>query len=618
MSSLHNVWYYNDLTHDTHEVSPDEALRRLRLHRSHVFVDTETIGLKGEKNVAISDWDESNNEISSKTMMEATTCIGVGIAINTHEAYYFPLGKPGWANVPMCDPYPVVQVLEDESVCKVFFNALFDLDRIYETFDIDIDNFEDVAIASQVQGLWNSLDMNAAQILGESHLVIDDVLDKGKTMLDVKFSTTAYKCIMDCLSTARLYYAYKMQDWHDTPLVWTDHIGRKFDVSTRIIQCYRVDHKMIKVLQRMTRRGFALKPDRVLHWYNKLKSELQQYDRYFSEWGINPQSNDQVGWLMLDRGYFIGQTDSGKHYKVDETTLRNLKDPVAHMVLARRTRQKLFGTNIKPFVELDSDGRLIGVKDRAYSHFRLDLATGRLGSWGFNSQNLPPSIREIFAADSGKWLWADLHQAEMRVWAHQAKDPVMLKAFEQGSSPHVETLHYLFPGVPKSNPDGSSTVQYVDSKSYNFALLADASDDILARTTRRPVALVRKLKDELYTLYSKSREHQAFMRVRKQPWWYPDWVEDDYGRRAHIPDASVHVDGTHQEKCRLNYPFQTTVASYVKRAMIGLDLIGIDFPCQVHDEVLQDGDEPFPQWLSELHPAIPMPYEVTGPAPSWV
>lgn len=598
----------------------EEALERLgQVRGQYIAVDTETIGLKGDKSTIIPDWDEEGNQVDKKIFLDAKTCIGFGLAVSDTEGWYFPLGNGSWQNVPVCDPLPGIKAIGEQGNTPVFFNSMFDLERLEDALDLSLgDNFEDVAIASQVQGLWNSLDQNSGHLLCEDHTVIDEVMPKGKTMLDVKYAVTARKCIEDCFTTLKLFRLYKMPEWKKREsLVWTDRVSRQFDVSTRIIECYEVDRKCVQVLRKMSHRGLALRPQVVQEWYTRLKTELNAYDTFFAQQGINPQSNDQVGTLLARRGYWLRLTDSKKHYKVDEETLLGLKDPVAYMVLARRRRQKLLGTYVQPNIIFNSKGQIVDYLDRCYTHFRLDLATGRLGSFEFNIQNQPPKMRVMYKPDTGTWTWADLHQAEMRVWAWQAQDEVMLKAFSEGSSPHVETLHYLFPGVAKSNPDGSSTTQYVDSKSFNFALLADASDDILARTTKRPVALVAKLKQELYTLYWKSRLHQDYMRQRHQPWFYPDYVEDDFGRRCHIPDASLIITSHHQEKCRLNYPFQSTVASAVKRQMIGLDASGYDQVAQIHDEILFDGNIEVPNWIDSVHPAIGMPFEVDHAA-NWI
>ena len=599
--------------------SAEEALQRLADYHGPLAVDTETIALKGDKSTVIEEVDEEGNITPIKVFMDAKTCIGIGCAISMTEGFYFPLGKRGWKNVPICDPYPVVRKLADSSV-KVFFNSMFDLDRIENSVGVEVENWHDVAIACQVQGLWNSLDQNSGHLLGEEHAVISEVMPKGKTMLDVPFERTAFKCIADCLTTFKLYELMHLGEWESRQgLEWSDHVGRVYDVTPKIKECYEVDQRTVPILRRMSKRGLVVRPDVVKKWHQKLTKEMQQYDQYFSREGINPLSNDQVGWLMANRGHYVPLTESGKHFKVSEEVLLGLGDPMGYMVLARRRRQKLFGTYIKPFGIWDEQGRLLGVPSRVRTHFRLDLATGRLGSYEFNSQNLPPSMRELFEADRGVWRWIDLHQAEMRVWANQAKDEVMLKAFAENSSPHDATLKALYPvGTPKRLSDGSSSKEYVSSKSYNFALLADASAEVLAKTTGKTASACQYYKDKLYELYWKSKQHQDEMRIRHRPWFYPDWVEDDFGRRCHIPDASAVVSGHHQEKCRLNYTFQATVASVVKRQMLILDGLNFDNPWQVHDEIVQDGEREFPVYLEEVHPQIRMPFEDSGAQKTWV
>lgn len=617
-----NVMYWGPC--DTYE----EAIEHLRSHRGAVAVDTETIALKGDKSVVMEDWSENaEGELvinSRKEFIDARTCIGFGIAISETEGFYFPLGRPGWKNVPMCDPYPGVQVLENEAITKVVFNSMFDLDRFDETFGIEIRNFEDVAIAAQVQGLWNSLDQNSTQLLGEEHMVIDDVLPKGKTMLDVPFRTTAMKCIADCVTTLKLYKLFQLERWgSEKSFTWQDHLSRTFDVSLRIMECYQVDKQLVPLLRKMSKRGFKINPERVRYWGGKLQEEIRHYDDYFGQFGVNAQSNDQVGKLLLARGNYVPKTPKG-HMKVSEEVLHEMRDPVGYMALSRRRRQKLYGTYVKPFGVWDRYGRLLDVPDRAYTHFRLDLATGRLGSWGFNSQNLPPQMRSMFSPDNGVYSWADLHQAEMRVWAAQAQDAVMLKEFAEGRSPHDATLKSLFPGKPKYIYTGNKVLDrhgnliderfssdyYVSSKAFNFAMLADASANILARATRKTVEECQKYKDILYEMYWKSKEHQDYMRQRHTHVFYPDYVEDDFGRRCHVPDLGVFVNETHQEKCRLNYPFQASVASVVKRQMLALDVLGFELAGQVHDEHLVDGAKEFPSWLSEMHPSVDMPFEV--------
>lgn len=597
---MHNMAYWGPA--ETYE----EAIERLTAHRGVIFVDTETIGIKGDKSVDIPDWDEEDNLTSIRTKMDARTMIGIGVATSPDEAWYFPTGKSTWKNVPISNPYPLVRLLEDERVTKVFFNAMFDLERIFEQWEIDIKNFHCVAIASQVQGLWNSLAKNSGFILAEAHTEIDDVLPKNSTMLDVKFETTARKCIEDCKTTAKLYYKYRMDEWEDAEgtIIWEDALGQKYDVPAEVRDCYEIDRRCITLLRKMSHRGIAVNQQVVRRLHDRLRTELQRYDFWFNQWGINPQSNDQLGWfLATERQHYIPLTDSKKHMKADKKLLMKLGDPIGIMALKRRERQKLLGTYVIRALD----------KDRMFTHYRLDLATGRLGSFDINIQNQPDDMREMYEADTGMWTWMDLQQAEMRVWARQSNDPVMLKAFADGVSPHEVTLKRLFPGVAKKNEKGGSTREYTDSKSFNFALLFDASPQTLSDTTGRPVRVVEAYLNEMFELYAGSKRY-----IEEQKSHTSMWERTDFGRRCHIPDLDIHVNKDHQMKCRINYPTQGTVADIIKRIMIFLDMMGMDFPIQVHDEIVADGVYEFPSAIEHIHPGILMPFDVSKPSKVWV
>lgn len=73
-------------------------------------------------------------------------------------------------------------------------------------------------------------------------------------------------------------------------------------------------------------------------------------------------------------------------------------------------------------------------------------STGRLSSRGPNLQNIPSrgivgkQARSMFVTRPGySLLVADLSQAELRMLAHYSKDPVLLKAFEEGQDLHILT-----------------------------------------------------------------------------------------------------------------------------------------------------------------------------------
>lgn len=578
----------------------EEALSRLRQYHPYVAVDTETIAIKGNKNV------EDGDEIVST---DAKTCIGVGVAIGPEEAFYFPLGAGHkWKNVPAVDLNPLRQVLESPST-KVFFNSIFDLDRIEDALGIDCHPFQDLAIATNVQGLWNALDQLVGHILCENHTTISEVLPKRKTMLDLPFEVTSDKCMHDCMATYRLYELMKVHDWlgpinSQVTHYWQDMISREYDVTPRMKDCYRVDLECIPLLRKMSKRGITLRQDRLDYWYYKISEEQQIYEDYFAQIGFRPSSPVEVGMILAERGNWLPRTKGGKQLEVNEDRLLECGDPLGLMVLSWRRRNKLKTTYIVP----------IRGKERAYTHFRLDLATGRTASSDINMQNIPGSnyqglqpagswnVRDVLAPDNGIWTWIDFSQIEMRIIAHQSHDEVMLGAYNTNNSVHEITQQALWPSTTKKdNPD-----VYTRAKTFNFAMIYDAQPKTLAKHTGLSIQACEYYRKEWFDLYS-----GVFEYILEQKSLQQDWVETDFGRRCRLPIDRIEVTQDHIDKCKVSYADQGTGADVLKRALLELDKEGYEFPLQVHDEVVFDGDYPeqdFPD-ITHIHPRLYTPWE---------
>lgn len=99
--------------------------------------------------------------------------------------------------------------------------------------------------------------------------------------------------------------------------------------------------------------------------------------------------------------------------------------------------------------------------------------TGRMSSFKPNVQNIPSKgdgkkIRSIFTARKGRRIvCADFSQIELRIAACLSKDPVLLKAYEQGIDIHRLTASNVA-GVPLDQVDDDSRSY---AKAMNFALI---------------------------------------------------------------------------------------------------------------------------------------------------
>ena len=585
---------------NTHE----EALERFKQPHPYIAVDTETIGLKGNKEVL--DGEEM-------VATDARTCIGVGIATGPNEAYYFPLGEGhAWANVPDVDLRPLMDKLQSPAI-KVFFNCIFDLDRLRESLEIQVTPWADVSIACQVQGLPNSLDQVVGHFLMRDHKTIKDILPSGATMLDIGFNVTAEKCLWDCLSTFQMYEIMRMQEWSkpveynnhnkwfisNQSTVWKDRVGLTHDLSKEVQECYQVDLACTDLLRRMSMGGVKLREDRVEYWYEKLSREMVQFERYFDQIGFNPGSNVETGYILASRGNWLPTTKTGKQLKVGEDELEALQDPLAFSILAWRRRRTLRQSVIVAWRGQEYTG----------TTYRLDLATGRLASSERNMQNLPGgnyggirpfgawNLRDCLEPENYVWHWMDYSQIEMRIIANQAQDPVMLDAYKNNKNLHEITEKNFWPDKTKADEDF-----YTKAKTGNFQLIFDASAETLSKKSGMPLAFCRKFIAEWFELYAGVKTYMESQKALTLP-----YVETDFGRRCRLPEG-VRATPSHIDKCKINYPTQGTAADIIKRCMLILDAIRLYFPLQVHDEIVCDGLSDFPtEEISNIHPVIQTP-----------
>ena len=522
-----------------------------------IAVDTETISIKNK------------------------TCIGIGVAINPDETYYltvFPKQCPKLLDI--------LALVANEAITKLYHNAVFDLDVLeilskeLRVSKPDATNIQDTSLLSQINGERAGLDYQSTIHLGWSNPhSIGGLLDKAKqdghkrpTMLDVDTRDIATKCIYDTLATYQLYEYFNG------------------NLSTKARDCYEVDRKLLGILRRVQNKGIAIDGDKLQGHHRKLQQQLSHYASICEDYDFNPASSKQVGLLLSSRGNYLPLTKSGRQLQTGESILSRLDDPLASVVLNYRKAQKLLGTYVEPWLE----------SERAYTHFRLDLATGRLASYDRNLQNIPPSLRDIFRPDSGTWTWTDISQLEMRTWAYITQDPTMLKAYANGEDIHGITQMALW---PSSNLDNKE--QRTRTKTFNFALIFDASAYELGQNTGLSTEECQQFKDTWMGLYSTGAQW-----IREQIADTTPYRETLYGRKMVLPDIGFKGQ-KHTNNCKVNYPIQGTGADIIKRSMVYMADNGYEeaLRLQVHDELLFDGDVDIPVELDNICPEFSTPFE---------
>lgn len=543
----------------------DTALERLEC-APVLAVDTETVNLKDH------------------------TCIGIGIYIADDEGFYFPTYPEPDENLPL-----VMYLLSDPERTKVYHNGQnFDLpvlDKLAreEGWNPPDDvNYQDTAIMANVGGLPGSLERLGKEWLGFKDLFsIKDLFELNKTnsMLDVPTDQVAQKCLNDCRTTWKLYHWLPEQ------------------TNSRAMECYEVDRQLIHGLRTIEPKGLALRPAVLREYDERLRRALTEIRAECDAEGFNPGSPQQVGIILASRGNILPFTKNKRGLQTSERVLLDVEDPLAETILDYRGKAKLLNSYIQPWLE----------KDRAYTHFRLDLATGRLASGKINAwdeknrnlQNVPPDIREVFKPDSGIWTWADYSQVELRVLAFVSQDKVMMAEYLK-VEPDLHSVTAQATGLSRSG-----------GKTFNFAMVFGASDYHLSRTLKVPIEKVKHFKAQWKATF---REANRFM--DRQMYEHGEWVETAFGRRCRLPEPQPDAEYSprrfeaHVQKCAVNYPVQGTAADIIKRAMLGLLKDSVDIRLQVHDELLVDGDYYFPDWINRIHPELYTPFE-TKKGPVW-
>jgi DNA polymerase-1 len=198
------------------------------------------------------------------------------------------------------------------------------------------------------------------------------------------------------------------------------------------------------------------------------------------------------------------------------------------------------------------------------------------------------------------FTWADFNQIEMRMFAYLSQDPVMLKAYAEGSDVHADTQSALWPGSDLKDEGLRKRI-----KGFNFTMIFLGSPPTLSKAVGLPVKVCEEFRNIWLARYS-----HAYSWMIQQTEVGPEqgYVDTLYGRKARLPALDMSTP-EHRLKCAINYPVQTSTADIVKRAMLMCEKECLPVVLQVHDELICDGDVEFPD-MEWIYPELHTPYKV--------
>lgn len=266
-----------------------------------------------------------------------------------------------------------------------------------------------------------------------------------------------------------------------------------------------------------------------------------------------------------------------------------------------------YGTNL-----LDTANKVTG---RIHSSFnQLGTATGRLSSKEPNLQNIPAKklFRNAFKVQrGGKMMTLDYSGAELRIIAHAAQEPTMMKALQEGLDLHSYLATIAF-GVEVSKTVNKE--KRTQMKTVNFGIAYGASGQKFADLFGSAEAAQDFLDNKYFAAFPNLKSYldssantaagfaysvtlPPYNRIR----WFPkvlEWKEYlDADDKALRKEAFKHISAAKREG--MNAPIQGCCADIVKAAVIKFREWTITngffdkvlLVCQVHDELVFEVDK---------------------------
>lgn len=291
---------------------------------------------------------------------------------------------------------------------------------------------------------------------------------------------------------------------------------------------------------------------------------------------FNPKSTPMKQMLLFDIMEFpvIKKTKSGEP-STDKEVLKSYwfdtKHPVV-MALGKYTKIKTLYTMFVATLPdiIGDDGRLRG------SYNVAGTETGRLSMSGPNLQQIPrnlqddprepfvdaaawPSIKRLFATLDKDYviIQFDYSQAELRVLAALARDPVLMSAYVNGEDVHQRVAAEAF-GVPI---DQVTKYQRTVAKTINFGLLYGQGAKKLAKTIG---CTEEEAKEFIRIYFEKLPGVQRHIKKTKKSARKNGYVYSPYGRKRRLmsvfsPEQDIVAKA---ERQAVNSPIQATASDW--------------------------------------------------------
>ncbi|MDQ2827336.1 MAG: DNA polymerase I [Actinomycetota bacterium] len=369
-----------------------------------------------------------------------------------------------------------------------------------------------------------------------------------------------------------------------------------------------IERPLVRVLARMETVGVRVDVDVLRRIYDGLVAEGKRLEEEIQElcgqrFLVN--STKQLRAVLFDTLGLAPQKKTKTGYSTDAASLEKLlgQHPIIEHLLAYREVEKLRSTYGESLLgEVATDGRI-------HATFNQTVArTGRLSSDRPNLHNIPirteegRRIRRAFIPAGGhRFLVADYNQIELRVIAHLAQDPGLIRAFESGQDIHQTTAARIF-GV---EPSAVTLGQRSKAKMVSYGLAYGMESFGLGQRLGIPTDEAAEILNAYFVAFPSVRAYMDRTVAEARDRGYTETL---FGRRRQIPELSSSNYRLRQagERQAMNAGIQGLAADIFKVALVRLDR-GLEqqgrtsrLVLQVHDEVILEVAPPEEQAVSAL------------------
>jgi DNA polymerase-1 len=571
--------------------------------------------LKTASSLSVDVETDSTDEVQTKL-------VGIAITPKSEEGYYIPVGHGRRATQlqsgaqaslfdlakPEAEPVAPPQlalstvqetlgpILADPTITKYMHNAKFDMTVLERHGMPVLPPIFDTMVASwlgnNAPGARHGLKDLVKENLGIQMTEIKALIGTGKnqiTMDQVSIEQVTPYAAADVDMTLRLAEQVEQPLHANNDELW--HIFQTLEMP------------LIYVLKDMELAGIRLDVEVLRQMSIEISGRLNElelniYEAVGSEFNIN--STQQLSDVLFGKlglpTQGLKKTKSG-HYSTAAGVLEQFQGQheVIDLILEQRTLAKLKSTYIDalPTMVNPHTGRV------HTNYNQIGVSTGRLSSSNPNLQNIPirteqgREIRRAFIAKPGhRLIAADYSQVELRILAHVAEDPGLLKAFANDEDIHTATAAAVL-DIPQSEVD---KYQRRIAKTVNFGLIYGQSAFGLAQGTGMSQADARQF---IETYFGKYPGIKKYIDDTKRMATQQGYVATLLGRRRDFSNLAA-LSGPQRgaaEREAINMPIQGTAADIMKQAMIDLHraLREGNFKSrmllQVHDELVLEAPE---------------------------